>query len=59
MYTPGAAPSVHVGPGRAGTAEVIVTNYERLELRGAVFDALLWFCPGADGPSWSSTRPTG
>ena len=43
MYTPGAAPSVHVGPGRAGTAEVIVTNYERLESRGRL-DALLSFC---------------
>ena len=43
MYAPGAAPSLHVGPGRTGAAEVIVTNYERLESRGRL-DALLSFC---------------
>jgi superfamily II DNA or RNA helicase len=43
MYAPGAAPSLHVGPGRAGAAEVVVTNYERLENRGRL-DALMAFC---------------
>jgi hypothetical protein len=43
MYSPGAAPSLHVGAGRAGAAEVIVTNYERLENRGRL-DALVQFC---------------
>lgn len=43
MYTPGAAPSLYVGPGSAGAAEVLVTNYERLESRGRL-DALLSFC---------------
>ncbi|SON60150.1 hypothetical protein MSIMFI_01644 [Mycobacterium simulans] len=43
MYAPGAAPHVHVGPGRPGAAEVIVTNYERLENRGRL-DALVSYC---------------
>jgi hypothetical protein len=43
MYAPGAAPRLHVGPGRPGAAEVIVTNYERLESRGRL-DALVSFC---------------
>jgi len=43
MYAPGVAPRLHIGPGRAGTAEVIVTNYERLENRGRL-DALVQFC---------------
>ncbi|MGH7732218.1 MAG: SNF2-related protein, partial [Gemmatimonadales bacterium] len=43
MYAPGAAPTLHMGPGRAGAAEVIVTNYERLENRGRL-DALVQFC---------------
>jgi superfamily II DNA or RNA helicase len=43
MYAPGAAPSLHVGHGQAGAAEVIVTNYERLHSRGRL-DALVSFC---------------
>ena len=43
MYAPGAAPRLHVGRGRPGAAEVIVTNYERLENRGRL-DALVAYC---------------
>ena len=43
MYAPGAAPRIHVGSGGPGAAEVIVTNYERLESRGRL-DALVSFC---------------
>ena len=43
MYAPGAAPRLHLGPGSAGAAEAILTNYERLENRGRL-DALLSFC---------------
>jgi superfamily II DNA or RNA helicase len=43
IYAPGAAPGLHVGSGQAGVAEVIVTNYERLESRGRL-DALVSFC---------------
>jgi superfamily II DNA or RNA helicase len=43
MYAPGAAPRLHVGRGRPGAAEVIVTNYERLENRGRL-DALVSYC---------------
>jgi superfamily II DNA or RNA helicase len=43
IFAPGAAPSLHVGPGQGGAAEVIVTNYERLESRDRL-DALVSFC---------------
>ena len=42
MFAPGAAPRLHIGSGQAGAAEVIVTNYERLESRGRL-DALCHF----------------
>jgi hypothetical protein len=43
MYAAGAGPNVHVGAGQAGAAQVLVTNYERLDNRGRT-DALIQFC---------------
>jgi hypothetical protein len=43
MYAPGAAPSVIVGRGPGGGAEVVVTNYEQLENRDRL-DALVAAC---------------
>jgi hypothetical protein len=43
MFAPGVVPAVHVGSDRPGAAEVVVTNYERLEDRGRL-DALVSFC---------------
>ena len=42
MYAPGAAPIVYAGNGSPGAAEVVVTNYERLENR-ARLDELVAF----------------
>jgi hypothetical protein len=43
MYVPGGAPSLHVGKGRSGAAEVVVLNYEQLQARGRL-EALLASC---------------
>jgi hypothetical protein len=43
MYAAGAAPSLHVGRGQPGAAEVVVLNYEQLQNRGRL-EALLSMC---------------
>ena len=58
MYRTWRGTRLHVGPGRAGAAEVIVTNYERLEYARPPRCAGV-ILPAPTAPSWSSTRLTG